>query len=102
MSIITRIKNWYLEIRKHFDENEMFLKSEAKLLEILNDKKEELKEIADNKIDEHTPVLKEKLANLITDKLKLKFPLNLFKKTIKKTILKNYDKLVAFLKEQLK
>ena len=102
MSIITRIKNWYLEVRKHFDENEMFLKSEAKILEVLSEKKEELKEIADNKIDEHTPALKEKLANLITNKLKLKFPLNLFKKTIKKKILKNYDKLVAFLKEQLK
>lgn len=102
MGIITKIKNWYLEIRKHFDENEMFLKAETKILEILNEKKDDLKEIAFNKLEEKTPKLKEKLGNIIVNNLKLKFPLNLFKKIIKKKILKNYDKLVAFLKEQLK
>lgn len=102
MGIITKIKNWYLEVRKHFDENEMFLKAETKILEILNEKKDDLKEIAFNKLEEKTPKLKEKLGDIIVNNLKLKFPLNLFKKTIKKKILKNYDKLVAFLKEQLK
>lgn len=102
MSLITKIKNYFLKVKKLFNENEMFLTAEAKLLEVLAEKKEDLKEIANNKIDIYTPILKEKLANIIVDKLELKFPLNLFRKTIKKTVLKNYDKLIAFLKEQLK
>lgn len=102
MGLITKIKNYFSKVKKLFNENEMFLTAEAKLLEVLAEKKEDLKEIVDNKVDAYTPILKEKLGDIIVNKLELNFPLNLFRKTIKKTVLKNYDKLITFLKEQLK
>lgn len=64
-------------------------------------KKEELKEIAENYIKNKTPQAKELAVNLIMSNIKLGFPYNLFKGKIKKIIEQNIEKLVKFILDKI-
>jgi hypothetical protein len=59
--------------------------------------KVKIKEFVNNK----TPEAKENLIEFISNNIKLSFPLNLFKKTIIKTVDKNITELVLFINNKL-
>lgn len=68
----------------------VLLKNEDKI-------KNEINEI----LDEDAPKAKDKLITFIFNNIELPFPVNLFKGTIKKTINKNFDKIVNHIKEKI-
>lgn len=59
--------------------------------------KVKIKEFVNNK----TPEAKDSLIEFISNNIKLSFPLNLFKKTIIKTVDKNITELVLFINNKL-
>jgi hypothetical protein len=86
-------------------ENNILLEIKTRLLSILEQHKDRIKEKLEPKIidyiDNGSEFAKEYIINFVVDEIELPFPINLFKKKIKKTVEKNIDKLVVFLKTQI-
>ena len=78
-------------------ENKLYAEARAKIADLLQAKKEELRGLVEGYLKEKTPELKEKMLAFIMNHIELKFPYNLFKGSIKKVIGKNFDKLVEFI-----
>ena len=81
--------NLFIKYLSEFDESSAIV--------LLNKKKEETADKVEEYLRDKSPVAKEKLVNWIMDNIELGFPFNLFKGKIKKTLEKNFDKLVQFL-----
>ena len=52
-------------------------------------------------VDSKSPEAKKVLIEFITNNIKLPFPLNLFRKTIVKTVDKNFTELIVFINKKL-
>ena len=78
-------------------ETKVFAEAKAKVVDLLLAKKEELKALVEGYVKEKSPELKTNVLSFIMTHIELKFPYNLFKGTIQKTIEKNFDKLVDFI-----
>lgn len=86
-------------------ENNILLEIKTRLLDVLEKHKDRIKDKLEPKIisylNEGSEFAKEYIISFIVDEIELPFPINLFKKTIKRTVEKNIDKLVSFLKSQI-
>lgn len=73
----------------------------TKLIEIIEEKKDLVKQELFVIIDGKAPDYKDLAVNWIMNKINLPFPMSLFKGKIKKTLYKNFDKLVDFIKNKI-
>ena len=78
-------------------EHKIYARIRERAMVLLNKKKEEIADKVEEYLKDKSPVAKEKLVNWILANIELGFPFNLFKGKIKKTLEKNFDKLVQFL-----
>lgn len=83
-------------------EGNIVSKLKVKLGLLLLDKKEDLKTLVEAYIKDKAPEAKTVAIEFIAEHIKLGFPLSLFKKTIVKTIDKNFDALVDFIVDKIK
>lgn len=102
MEIIDKIKTALTDLKgfnlfTFLRENKIYAKLREKVMVLLNKKKEETVEKVEEYLREKSPVAKEKLINWIMENIELGFPFNLFRGKIKKTLEKNFDKLVQFI-----
>lgn len=82
-------------------ENKILVVVKTKMLNLFGKHKDDLKEKANAYIQEKSPNVKEKLVNFIINNIELPIYLKPFKGLVKKTINKNFDKLVDFILTQL-
>lgn len=82
-------------------ENKILVVVKTKLLNLFDKHKDKIKDKANIYITEKSPTAKEKLVNFIINNIELPIYLKPFKCLVKKTINKNFDKLVDFILAQL-
>lgn len=82
-------------------ENKILVVVKTKLLKVLENKKEDLKEKVLLFIQEETPQKQEVLVNFIISNIELPIYLKPFKPLIKKTINKNITKIIVFITQQI-
>ena len=78
-------------------ENKIYARLRERAMVLLNKKKEETVDKVEEYLRDKSPIAKAKLVNWIMANIELGFPFTLFKGKIKKTLEKNFDKLVQFL-----
>lgn len=78
-------------------ENKIYAHARERVLRILMAKKDKFVDEIGEYLKEKSPELKQKLIDWIMNNIELGFPYNLFKKSIRKTIDKNFDKLIQFI-----
>jgi len=82
-------------------ENNTLVYVKEKLIEVLDKYKDELKPKILEYIQEKSPKVKDLLLNDLFNKIKFGFPICLFKGIIKKTVKKNFDKIIDFILNQI-
>lgn len=82
-------------------ENKILVVVKTRLLKLFNKYKDDLQEKANAYIQDKSPDVKDKLVNIIINNIELPFYLKPFKGLVKKTINKNFDKLVDFILAQI-
>lgn len=82
-------------------ENKILVVVKTRLLKLFNKHKDDLQEKANAYIQDKSPDVKDKLVNIIINNIELPFYLKPFKSLVKKTINKNFDKLVDFILAQI-
>ena len=102
MAIFDKVKELIADLKgvnlfTFLRENKIYARLRERAMVLLNKKKEETADKVEEYIRDKSPVAKEKLVNWILANVELGFPFNLFKGKIKKTLEKNFDKLVQFL-----
>jgi hypothetical protein len=82
-------------------ENKILVVVKTKLLNLFDKHKNTIKDKVNVYITEKSPTAKDKLVNFIVNNIELPFYLKPFKGLVKKTINKNFDKLVDFILTQI-
>lgn len=82
-------------------ENNLLVFAKEKLIEVVDKNKDELKPKINEYIQEKSPKVKDFLLNTLIKKIKFGFPMCMFKGLVKKTISKNFDKVVEFILTQV-
>lgn len=82
-------------------ENKILVVVKTRLLKLFNKYKDDLQEKANAYIQDKSPDVKDKLVNIIINNIELPIYLKPFKGLVKKTINKNFDKLVDFILAQI-
>lgn len=82
-------------------ENKILVVVKTRLLKLFNKYKDDLQEKANAYIQDKSPDVKDKLVNIIINNIELPIYLKPFKGLVKKTINKNFDKLVDFILVQI-
>lgn len=91
----------FSEIFTFLKENKIFLTVKTKMLKIFDKHKFELQDKTNTYIQEKSPAVKEKLINFIVKNIDLPIYIKPFKGLVKKTLDKNFDKLINFILEQV-
>ena len=102
MAIFDKVKELLADLKginlfTFLRENKIYIRLREKAIVLLNKKKEETVDKIEEYLRDKSPIAKAKLINWIMANIELGFPFNLFKGKIKKTLEKNFDKLVQFL-----
>lgn len=77
-------------------ENKVYLEVRARVYDLLVEKKREAQALLTEYVKEKQPAAKTIIIGWIMDHIKLKFPYSLFKGKVKKSLEKNFDKVVEF------
>lgn len=72
----------------------IYAKVRDRFIQLLKKEKEPMKAFIKEYLKEKSPIVKNALVGFIMDNIQLPFPFKMFKGTIKKTIEKNFDKLI--------
>lgn len=78
-------------------ENKLLVIIKTKLIDLLKDNKDDIKQKVNIFVNDKSPAIQEKLVNFIADNISLPFYLKPFKFIIKKTLNKNIDKIADFI-----
>ena len=102
MAIFDKVKELIADLKgvnllTFLREHKICIRLREKAMVLLNKKKEETADKVEEYLRDKSPIAKAKLVNWIMANIELGFPFNLFKGKIKKTLEKNFDKLVQFL-----
>ena len=102
MVIFDKVKEFLADLKgvnlfTFLRENKIYARLRERAMVLLNKKKEEIADKIEEYLRDKSPIAKAKLVNWIMANIELGFPFNLFKGKIKKTLEKNFDKLVQFL-----
>ena len=102
MAIFDKVKEFLSDLKgvnlfTFLRENKIYARLRERVMVLLNKKKEEIADKIEEYLRDKSPIAKAKLVNWIMANIELGLPFNLFKGKIKKTLEKNFDKLVQFL-----
>ena len=102
MAIFDKVKELIADLKgvnlfTFLRENKIYARLRERAMVLLNKKKEEIADKIEEYLRDKSPIAKAKLVNWIMANIELGLPFNLFKGKIKKTLEKNFDKLVQFL-----
>ena len=102
MAIFDKVKELLADLKginlfTFLRENKIYIRLREKAMVLLNKKKKETADKIEEYLRDKSPIAKEKLINWIMNNVELGFPFKLFKGKIKKTLEKNFDKLVQFI-----
>ena len=102
MVIFDKVKEFLADLKgvnlfTFLRENKIYARLRERAMVLLNKKKEETADKVEEYLRDKSPIAKAKLVNWIMANIELGFPFNLFKGEMKKTLEKNFDKLVQCL-----